>query len=1071
MIPSKARADERKATKYFVNHIGGAYVDTKRLYTATLMVVLLVCFVAGSAFSQTVVGKVQGYVRDNATNEPLVGVNVIIVDSEPLRGTSTNDEGYYSILNIVPGTYDFKATSIGYQPIVNQGVIIRPDQTSDVNFMLNESDITTEDVVVYGERNLIQADRTSKVTTMSHDDIIDMPVSDLSSLLATQSNIQILTSTPYQKPGYEQRGIDDIRMRGGRNGEVATMVDGIAVMNPLFGGQAEQVNLFAMEQVSIQAGGFDASYGNALSGVINITTREGGNQFSGTLQYNTSRPFGVDGFATRVGEANNTQSFNFSFGGPVPLLGIRGLSFFLSGDLSLGSSATYFLDNIIWDDYRGDRPTSLELMNAWAESRIYLNGVTNGDARNVTAPILSYGVFDRWINPLDRFKGYVGLGFNNNFSISNKLTYRPSSALRFNFTYSHSQRYAQPNLRSAFYLYRWPVGPYLRVMEAQRVYQFSDYTSRTGEIIIEDYPEYTQTVRDRMGLPPGADIFPREELVRYRNWNRTGQAGRNINFNATDRFSFTGNHAIGSNTYYNFSGTYFRSGSKVRLLRNYEELYKNDWWPFAPDWKNVKVKWEYDWNHYDSRDPWENYYYMSNGDPFYSGNESWNTAISLDLTSQVTNSHQVKSGIDFTYLDLYNEEYNEDTRLDTHPTIYRMFPKEGSIYLNDKIDLTSIIINLGTRVDYANAGGSMWQNPLDPIGGYDPTRPPDQILIYNPSIEAKRKFKTSPRFSVSFPLTDVTTVNFNFGHFYQNAGYRDLYQAITDRNQALVEGGLVGNPNLEQEKSVQYELGVQHQIGTLFAISTDLWLKETTNQVGSIRVLPYSDPGQNNPYEYAVFLNNNFGSARGLDVTLNKRYSHYFSGSFNYSFTRSTVLEQSSWEGSGIEEGETTFNSFTANSLPVREQRAAWERPHSFRGNVSVQLPQGFGPKIFSIKPLSSFGINFTYSGDSGWSYTPSSTSSEGIGEVTDRSNRAPFTHNVNARLNKRFTLLDMEAQLAVNVGNVFNTAQTEDPYTNTGQAGYYIGSTRYSSTQIDGFTTNNFTNSRNITFSFRLKW
>lgn len=1052
-------------------------MDKKRICTIAFVVFLLTICFAFSAAAQTIVGKINGYVRDIDTNEPLVNCNVIIEGTDPVQGAATNEEGFYYIMNVAPGRYNVSASYIGYRPQEHEGVDVKVDMTSPVNFFLLETAIELgRDIVVYADRSMLVPDRISKVETMGYEEIIEMPVSNLSQLLATQSNITVLTNTPYQRQGYEQRGIDDIRMRGGRNNEVALMVDGMTVINPVFGGFSTQINVFQVDQMAVQAGGFDASYGNALSGVINITTREGGNLTTGTIEYNTSRPFGVDAFATQVGEAKNSQQIEFSLGGPVK--GIRGLSYFITGRMNAGANDTYLLDDITWDDHRGDKPTSLEIMNLWAESRLYLPGADRDGVREVKSPVYSYGEYDRWINPLDVYKGWLGLGWNNGLTLSGKFTYRYSQNLRFNFTAAHSQRYQQPNLRDPRFLYRWPVGPYLRTMQQQRAIRFADYQHRAGEIVIWSYPEYTYAMRDRMGIPEGADVFPREELIRYRNYNRTGQAGRNVNFTSDERFSLLVNHQLGPRTLYTIRGQFQRAGRKVRIIRDFEKLYKNDWWIFAPDWSNIKTKWEYMFNRYSSSnrgyrtDTWEGRFIVQDDDPYYSGDESWTNVVRLDVNSQVTTNHMIKSGIEFTYRDMYREDYSNRNNVSSNPTIYRMFPKEGAIYLTDKIEFTSMILNIGTRVDYANAGGSMWSDPLDPLYGYDPRAArPEDILLYNPFVDAERKFKFSPRFGVVFPLTDVTTVSFNFGHYYQNPSYRDIYRSISDRELSMMAGDLLGNPSLQMEKSIQYSLGMQHQIGRLIAVTADLWLSETTNQVGSVKVLAYSDPGMNNPYDYSVLLNNNFGSRRGFDLTINKKYSHYFSGRFSYSWIRTTTIAQTSWEGSGIREGEESFDTYTVATMPKREKRPEWERPHSIRGSLDFQLPAGFGPNVFGLKPLSNFGVNFTYRGDTGWSYTPSSTSSAGIGEVSSRGNRAPFMHNVNARIRKRFTLFDMEAQIFAQIDNLLDARQEQEPYSSTGRAGYVTGYEGYSSTWVDAITTNNFVGSRNIIFGFRLKF
>lgn len=204
-----------------------------------------------------------------------------------------------------PGTYALVALMIGYRTVNKEGVQVVVDQTTPVNFELEETVLEGEEVVVTAERPLIERDVTSKVSTVTYEDIKNLPAEDMTRVLALQSNITILTDTPYSKSGYDLRGLEDIRMRGGRNNELALVIDGMKVGNPLFGGFGTRGNNNAINQMTVAAGGFSPEYGSALSEVINLSTREGGSSFSGQLEYNTSMPFGVKVLAPAEGRARN----------------------------------------------------------------------------------------------------------------------------------------------------------------------------------------------------------------------------------------------------------------------------------------------------------------------------------------------------------------------------------------------------------------------------------------------------------------------------------------------------------------------------------------------------------------------------------------------------------------------------------------------------------------------------------------------------------------------------------------------------------------------------------------------
>jgi hypothetical protein len=229
-------------------------------------------------------------------------------------------------------------------------------------------------------------------------------------------------------------------------------------------------------------------------------------------------------------------------------------------------------------------------------------------------------------------------------------------------------------------------------------------------------------------------------------------------------------------------------------------------------------------------------------------------------------------------------------------------------------------------------------------------------------------------------------------------------------------------------------------------------------------VTPRSDPGGDNPYLYSVFLNYNFGSTRGFDLSVTKRMSHYFSGNLSYSWVKSMVLEQTSWDG--------YWNSETYKMMPKRMVPATWEQPNSIRGSVDFILPSGFGPTVLGFKPLSAFGFTFTYSGTSGYTYNASTYTSAGIGEVSSRY-QTPFQHSVDGRIRKNFTVFDYSCQVFAQLGNLFNTRAVTEPFTSTGlgNVGLTGDYSSYSATRLDALSTSHFGEGRNISFGFRVNF
>lgn len=224
-------------------------------------------FAAVMEFATT--GKIAGRVTD-ATGEALPFVNIIVMGTN--YGAASDIDGYYSILNIPPGTYEVKASAIGYNSTVVQNVRVSIDLTTNVNFTLTETSVSlSEDVVVVATKPLVQKDLTASTAVVGDDLIKELPVTDLGDVLALQAGIVI-------SPG------GGIHVRGGRSGQVAYQIDGVPVTDSYDGSSVVEVNQNAVKEMQVISGAFNAEYGQALSGVINLVTKDGSNKFSGNIQ-------------------------------------------------------------------------------------------------------------------------------------------------------------------------------------------------------------------------------------------------------------------------------------------------------------------------------------------------------------------------------------------------------------------------------------------------------------------------------------------------------------------------------------------------------------------------------------------------------------------------------------------------------------------------------------------------------------------------------------------------------------------------------------------------------------------
>jgi len=278
----------------------------KRLLTIFILLtsyfLLLTSLYAGET------GRIIGRVLDVDTKAPLAGVNVLIDGTQ--LGASTDEDGRYLISNIPAGNQTVTASYIGYEAIRMKDVLVILDQTVTVNFNLRSTVIPVGAVEVTAERPLIVRTQASTQRVITTDQFDKLPVGTLGAIVNLSAGV--VTSPAY-----------GTHLRGGRPDEIVYFVDGIATTDPMYGYSAARVNPQATAEVLVISGGFDAEYGEAMSGIIQVVTKEGRDNFSTRIKHTT--------------DAFMPKSLNFgynrteiSLGGPTPVPKLR---YFLSSEV------------------------------------------------------------------------------------------------------------------------------------------------------------------------------------------------------------------------------------------------------------------------------------------------------------------------------------------------------------------------------------------------------------------------------------------------------------------------------------------------------------------------------------------------------------------------------------------------------------------------------------------------------------------------------------------------------------------------------------------------------------------
>ncbi|HRI45630.1 MAG TPA: TonB-dependent receptor [Ignavibacteriaceae bacterium] len=265
-----------------------------KIISPILLILVILSVLTGLIHAGTT-GKLVGKIKDGQSGEPLIGANVVIEGIG--LGAASNINGDYVILNIPPGRYNVKFSFIGYESVTISSVIVTVDQTTHLSVELNSQSLQFGEIYVTAAKPLVQKDITSSIATISREEIEALPVSSFTDLLSLQAGVVGSGS--------------NLHVRGGRSNEVAYMIDGMLAVDPLLGGLATTVNNDAIQELNLLSGTFNAEYGNALSGIVNIVTRDGSDKISAKLEYRTSE-FGIERYA-QLHEAR----VNGSLSGPI----------------------------------------------------------------------------------------------------------------------------------------------------------------------------------------------------------------------------------------------------------------------------------------------------------------------------------------------------------------------------------------------------------------------------------------------------------------------------------------------------------------------------------------------------------------------------------------------------------------------------------------------------------------------------------------------------------------------------------------------------------------------------------
>ncbi|TNE70273.1 TonB-dependent receptor [bacterium] len=306
-------------------------------------------------------------------------------------------------------------------------------------------------------------------------------------------------------------------------------------------------------------------------------------------------------------------------------------------------------------------------------------------------------------------------------------------------------------------------------------------------------------------------------------------------------------------------------------------------------------------------------------------------------------------------------EFSESLRLGQTSDIWQVEPRRGAVFANNQIRYKGLIANIGLRLEYWFPGDYVDKavaNPDAPI----PQEIRDMYMQETYELFGSRfKMRLLPKLSVSFPVRENQVLFFNYGHSTRVPHPTFVYAGLDPFYQDRSFLSDLGNPNLNPEVDISYEIGLRNQITSDDALSFSAFWRDKYDFITTESITLPDATGRETTRAFRI--NGDYARVRGIDITYFKRYSYWFQGQLAVSYSRAEGLSSSNNEA--LQNILVNGNNIGNNV----ETPLAWDRPWDIKTNMTFTHARKSG--LFNISALNDMRANVSTVWRSGIRYTP----------------------------------------------------------------------------------------------------
>ncbi len=751
-----------------------------------LLSLLFILIISPSILAQT--GKINGTVTDQ-NGEPLPGVNIQIEGT--LKGASTDVDGFYTILNVLPGTYTIRATYIGFASVRVQDVEVNVNLTTTVDFELSEETIEGEEIVVVAERPVIKKDVAASVANINTEDIESLPITSVTSAVGLQAGIQGLS------------------VRGSGNDEVAINFNGLNLTSGRTNTPRTGISLTSIQNVQVQTGGFNAEFGEVRSGLITVTTKEGERD-----------RYTLDGLV----RVTPPQAKNF--GQSVNSPNSYWLRPYLDDDVAWTGTT-----NGAWDSYTQSEFPTFKGWNAVSEELL-----ADSDPGNDLSPEGAQQLFlwqHRKKTDIDESDYELDFTFGGPVPVISERfgDLRFSTSLR-----ETKEHYFIPLSEENFTgrTVQWKLTSNVAPGMKLSIDGYHDRLSGTGESQVGN-PGFFTSAYDI------ARFMDNVSFIDTRIFASDYWAPRE---EKTDVFGLKFTHSLSDNTFYEVrvSHSSNRYDSNPGAFRDTSNVITIGGLPFD----------EGPFGFFDDQSSGVGSG-MRMGIGMSTSRDTSKISdllVTAEITSQLNRVNQVKAGFEFvrTRSEVNYGSFDKNFPSGRFITNWDTTPIRFAAFVQNKLEFNGMIANVGLRVTYADPNLD-WFN----FDTFDDVFIPGNAgrLDTLSTSRADAQLVVMPRLSASFPITDNSKLFFNYGHFLQLPTPENLYRIQVEPFSNTIVS--LGAPENDLPKTVQYELGFEQSILDQYLIRINGYYKDASQQPRTVTYNGRNGQSYNirQPFSYA----------------------------------------------------------------------------------------------------------------------------------------------------------------------------------------------------------------------------